>query len=381
MYCFTLIQGRDTNFIHFSEPYHKITKQERLEDPELKRVLAQNIYDNVKNSITYLEETQYNPCECNHCRRDIADATLQDTELRKNVSISKLGYKEESAKAYVEDREITQNSPQPISAVEGETTLHPKTYNILKNLEDSLQIHQSIPPLNCESFAEFTPRSSPHQKSQRLPKEEDKMDKQRYGEYSPMNGFGYNHNNVMDANGFCTNTYNRELANLTMQQHNMHGRNNLMFEDGNIPYGLYGQSNYTGTNSLMCGGTAPSHDPKMMYRRNHETNEPFYNHYPMGSGMGYNMPFLPPQAYYPNMKRNLTKEGYTHGCHYMNNNASNNGALPKYPSESVSDNCPKKESYRKNLSKVKKGDIDINIETSSSSRKGVIIDLNIGVGN
>ncbi|KMZ91282.1 hypothetical protein PVMG_00156 [Plasmodium vivax Mauritania I] len=371
--------GRDTNFIHFSEPYHKIAKQERLEDPELKRVLAQNIYDNVKNNIAYLEETQYNPCECNHCRSDIADAPLEDTELRINVSTAKLGYKRESEKACVEDREITQNNVQLISEVEGETSLHPKTYNILKNHKDNLEIHQSIPPLKCESLAEFTPRRSPHQKSQRLPKEEDKMNNHRYGEYSPMNGFGYNHHNSMNANGFCTNTHNREMANLTMQQHNMHGRNNLMFEDGNIPYGLYGQANYTGTNSLMCGGTPPAYDPKMMYRRNHETNEPFYNHYPVASGMGYNVPVLPPQPYYPSMKRNLTKEGYTHGYHYMNN-ASSHGALPKYPSDSVTDKYPKKESCRKNVSKVKKGDIDINIETSSSGRKGVIIDLNIGVG-
>lgn len=328
-----------------------------------------------------MEETQYNPCECNNCRSDIADAPLEDTKLRKSVLIPKLGYKEENSKVCVEDKEITPNSLQPIRAIEGETSLHPKTYNILKNQKDSLEIHQSIPPLKCESFSEFTPRSSrPHQKSQHLPKEEDKMNNHRYGEYSPMNGFGYTHHNDMNANGFCTNTYNRDLANLTMQQHNMHGRNNLMFEDGNIPYGLYGQSNYTGTNSLMCGGSAPLNDPKMMYRRNHETKEPFYNPYPMGSGMGYNMPFLPPQAYYPGMKRNLAKDGYTHGCHYMNN-ASNNGAISKYPSESVADNCPKKESYRKNQSKVKKGDIDINIETSSSTRKGVIIDLNIGVGN
>ncbi|ANQ10013.1 Uncharacterized protein PCOAH_00041830 [Plasmodium coatneyi] len=372
--------GHDTNFIHFSEPYHKITKQEQFEDPELKRVLAQNIYDNVRNSITYLEETQYNPCECNHCRSDVVEAPLEDTELLKDVSTGKLVYKEESAKSCVEDTEITPNSLQPISAVEGETSLHPRTYNILKNNKDSLEIHQSIPPLMRESFAEFTPRSSSHEKSQHLPKEEDKMNNNRYGEYSPMNGFGYNHHNAMNPNGFCTNTHNRELPNLTMQQHNMHGRNNLMFEDGNIPYGLYGQSNYTGTNSLMYGSATPSHDPKMMYRRNHETNEPLYNNYPMGNGMGYNTPFVPPQAYYPGMRRNLTKEGYTHGCHYMNN-ASNNGALSKYPSESVSDKCPKKESCRRNLSKVKKGDIDINIETSSSSRKGVIIDLNIGMGN
>ncbi|KJP86886.1 hypothetical protein AK88_03499 [Plasmodium fragile] len=372
--------GCDINVIHFSEPYHKITKQEQREDPELKRVLAQNIYDNVKNSITYLEQTQYNPCECNHCRSDIADATLEDKKLRNNVSTAQLGYKKECPKACVEDREIIPNRLQSISAVEGKTSLHPKTYNILKNHKDSLEIHQSIPPLMCESFAEFTPRSSPHQKNQRLPEEEDNMNNHRYGEYSPMNGFGYNHHNTMNPNGFCTNTYNRELPNLTMQQHNMHGRNNLMFEDGNIPYGLYGQSNYTGTNSLTYGGGTPSHDPKMMYRRNHETNEPFYNHSPMGSGMGYNTPFLPPQAYYPSMKRNLTKEGYTHGYHYMNN-ANNNGALTKYPSESVADKGSKKESCRKNLSKVKKGDIDINIETSSSGRKGVIIDLNIGVGN
>eukprot|EP00366_Plasmodium_knowlesi_P002451 XP_002259948.1 hypothetical protein, conserved in Plasmodium species [Plasmodium knowlesi strain H] len=363
-----------------SVSYHKITKQEQFEDPELKRVLAQNIYDNLKNSIAYLEETQYNPCECNHCRSDIADVPLEDTELLKNVPTANLIFKEESAKCSVEDTKITPNNLSNINPVEGETSVHSKTYNILKNQKDNLEIHQIIPPLMYDSFSEFTPRSDSHHKSPSLPKEEDKMNNNRYGEYSPMDGFGYNHRNSMDANGFSTNTYNRELPNLTMQQHNMHGRNNLMFEDGNIPYGLYGQSNYTGTNSLTYGGVNPSHDPKAMYRRNHETNEPFYNNYPMGSGMGYNTPFLPPQAYYPNMKRNLTKEGYTHGCHYMNN-PSNNGALSKYPSESVADKSPKKESCRKNLSKVKKGDIDINIETSSSSRKGVIIDLNIGMGN
>ncbi|EAA16438.1 hypothetical protein [Plasmodium yoelii yoelii] len=204
------------------------------------------------------------------------------------------------------------------------------------------------------------------------------MNDPRYNDYPPMNGFGYNHHNTSNENGFYTNTYNKELANLTMQQHNMHGRNNLMFEDGNIPYGLYDQSNYTGTNSVMCGNGV-ANEPKMMYRRNEMNSPPYYHNYPMNNGMGYNEPIVPPMQYNPNMRKNMMRNGYSHECNYMNSRP--NYQIPKNNMDMTSERNYKKDNCRKNISKIKKGDIDINIETSSSSKKGVIIDLNIGVGN
>ncbi|GAW82168.1 hypothetical protein, conserved [Plasmodium gonderi] len=363
-----------------ANPYHKIVKQELSEDPELKRILAHNIYDNIKNNIDYLEETQYNQLDWENCQKDTSDTALE-VELERNNCAVKLGHKEKGECECLENKEIEARNIEFVNAVDRETPLNHKTFNILKNKKNSLQIHQIIPPLNSDNIPEFDHHNNRTKKSEKFPKEQDKMNNHRYGYYPPRNGYGYNHHNISNANGYYTNTYNRELPNLTMQQHNMHGRNNLMFEDGNVPYGLYGQSNYTGTNNLMFGGNAFSNDRKTMYRRNEEmNNEPFYNNYPMASEMGYNMPILPAQQYYPNMKRNLMKEGYVHGHHYANS-TNNTGISPKPSSEDVIDKSRKKESCRKNISKVRKGDIDINIETSSSNRKGVIIDLNIGVGN
>ncbi|CRG95112.1 conserved Plasmodium protein, unknown function [Plasmodium gallinaceum] len=361
----------DKNNLFFSEPYHKIAGEENYQNYELNRVLAEQIYENIKNNFNYIKETQYNLNKNNTYQKDNLQSLLENTELINNKCNKKFGG---TGKIYCENSEDNKrnllNNAEFIKFNNTNIT-HLKTHNTLKNNKNSIEIHQHIPSLNSENFAKFNSTN----KTETLDKKEENMCDPRYNEYPPMNGFGYNHHNTTNGNGFYANTFNKELANLTMQQHNMHGRNNLMFEDGNVPYGLYDQSNFAGTNSLMCGNI-PLNEPKMMYRRNGMNEQP-YNNYMMANGLGYNYPAYG-QQFNPNMKGNMMNGGYMHECHYSNNA---NSAISKSACGSIIDKDHKKEACRKNISKVKKGDIDINIETSSSNRKGVTIDLNIGMGN
>ncbi|CRH01685.1 conserved Plasmodium protein, unknown function [Plasmodium relictum] len=353
--------GLDRNNIFFSEPYHKIAGKENYQNYELNEVLAEQIYKNIKNNFNYIKDTQYNLLKKNIYQKDNLQVLLENKELRKKDKINSenLENKEDLLKT------------EFIKLSNTDTIPHLKTHNILKNNKNNIEIYHHIPSLNSESLTKFKSINQ----TEILDKKEEKMCDPRYNEYPPMNGFGYNHHNTSNGNGFYANTYNKEPANLTMQQHNMHGRNNLMFEDGNVPYGLYDQSNFSGTNSLMCGNVPPN-EPKIMYRRNGMNEQP-YNNYPMTNGMEYNYPVYG-QQFNPNIRRNTMNGGYMHECHYANNA---NSAISKSACSSIIDKDHKKEMCRKNISKVKKGDIDINIETSSSNRKGVTIDLNIGVGN
>ncbi|SBT40437.1 conserved Plasmodium protein, unknown function [Plasmodium ovale wallikeri] len=369
----------DKNFIFFTEPYHQIAGVENYKNDALNKVIAQNIYDNLKNNIDYIKETQYN-YQGETSEVQLGNIKLDSNNFNRNNSNSSWGHKEKGESECLKNKAVLNNS-DIAECICTERDLHYKTHNILKHDRNNVEIHHCIPSIHSEEFSiidNIKKNNSDVRKKGDSRNEHSTMNDPRYNNYPPMNEFGYNHHNVNNGNGFCTNTYNRELANLTMQQHNMHGRNNLMFEEGNIPHGLYDQSNYTGTNSLMCGNVALN-EPKMMYRT-YERNDPSYNYSPMTNGMGYNTPgVMTPLQYNPNMGRNAIKGGYAHECHYRNNARNNTVSKPSF--DIANDKNHKKDTCRKNVSKVKKGDIDINIETSSSNRRGVVIDLNIGVGN
>lgn len=196
---------------------------------------------------------------------------------------------------------------------------------------------------------------------------------QRCNEYPPMNGFGYNHESSANPGGYVANTNNRDVSNFTLQQHNMHGGNDLRFADGSVPYGFYDQSNFSGINSAVCG--AVQNDPRF---RSPGSMMPMAhpNNYPMNNRMNDNYGHMPIPQRGAGYGRKFGT-AYNHECNY---NAG--GMVPLMKSKmngNVQDN--KKNVERKNISKLKKGGIDINIETSSGRRQGITVDLNIDIDN
>lgn len=200
-----------------------------------------------------------------------------------------------------------------------------------------------------------------------------------------MNGMAYKNMLTSNNDGYYTKTNHNQMPNPALQQQNVHGRNDLHFPEGSPPYGFYDQSNFAGINSLMCG---PLDAPNIrMIQRGQPSKESYRNEYPGSYGMpgpGMYQPTPPNRMYQPNMNMDMNMNKayeqpmYTHETACMQDMAGQKNRGVGNGSVSGKD---KKDLNRKNMSKLKKGMIDINIETSSSNRQGVTIDLNIGVGN
>ncbi|SOV24444.1 conserved Plasmodium protein, unknown function [Plasmodium sp. DRC-Itaito] len=364
--------------MYFSESYEKIA--------------GRNNYDNIKNNIYNINKTHYKILNHNNYKKDQTSINLSEdkqkeyffihsnnfnnnTNKRKDTCIKSPHYKNVSY--YINNRNLGRYK---------NTHNHPKFHNILKNNKSNIEIHQYIPSLTSTIFDLLYVNSNKIEKNIYPQKKKNKKmsHSNKYNEYIPMNGFRsiYHNNNMNNTNGYYTNTFNKHHSNLYTHQNNMYGRNNLMFDEDSIPYGIYDQSNITGTNTMTCGKNIPC-DQRMMYRYNTmEGVGPCHNIFPMiNTRMNYNTPLSLPQ-YNPNTRSYLMHEAYPQQYDYQNNIHGRNKRVLKqsYDVDNMeNEQTHKKEINRKNISKIKKGDIDINIETSSSDKRGVVIDLNIGV--
>ncbi|SOV81333.1 conserved Plasmodium protein, unknown function [Plasmodium sp. gorilla clade G3] len=380
--------------MYFCESYQKIAGRKNYENSELDSVSSQGIYDNIKNNIYNINKTNYKISNHNNYKKDQTSTNLSKSKhidhffihSNNNININNNNNKGKDMRVksphyknvsyYINNSNLRRYK---------NTRNHPKVHNILRNNKSNIEIHQYIPSLTSTVFDLLYVNSNKIEKNIYPQENNRKMSQfQKYNEYMPMNGFRsiYHNNNMNNGNGYYTNTFNKQHSNLYTHQNNMYGRNNLMFDEGSIPYGMYDQSNITGTNTMTCGKTIPC-DQRMMYRYNTmEGVGPCHHIHPMiNTRMNYNTPLSLPQ-YNTNTRNYLTHEGYPEQYDYHRNIYNRNKRVLKqsYDSDNMdNEKIHKKEISRKNISKIKKGDIDINIETSSSDKRGVVIDLNIGV--
>lgn len=200
-----------------------------------------------------------------------------------------------------------------------------------------------------------------------------KMYNNRYDGYPPMNGLG--HNPFVNGNlqGYTTNTYNEQVPHVSLNQHNVNGTNDIRFSDGFIPPNtMCDQNNFSGHNSISCG--SPQNDPMYMqpgygppaplgnnFQPNYRMNGNYNPMYPYKNGDG---------GYYTRTADRYPGNRYQH-CTNKAFIVKSSGDNRKIQDRKMTD--------RKNFSKLKKGGIDINIETSAGGRQGITLDLNIDV--
>ncbi|VWU52747.1 conserved protein, unknown function [Hepatocystis sp. ex Piliocolobus tephrosceles] len=290
-------------------------------------------------------QTQYIPHQSDNSPKYISGVLLE------NIKLNCPNCKKKACKRSTDMCDCLKNK----SDISNKNKIPPqyKAHNILKNTEKNIQIHQHIPSISSEIENYLYSNNQKTKSSHNIP---EKMNYSGYNNHlSHMNRYGYNYNHNNE------NMYNTDLF---LKQHNLHGKNNLMFENGNIPYGLYDQSNFTGNNSLICGNNvSPYEHPAHMYNKV-ETNDMLYYNNPMmyGNGMSYKHPMMPRPSCNLHMHKNMINPNYLYETRYMNSTYKN--------VEPQKFEKKKETSHRRNTSKVRKGDIDINVETGSSNRKG-----------
>ncbi|CAC9699023.1 conserved Plasmodium protein, unknown function [Plasmodium sp. DRC-Itaito] len=376
--------------MYFSDSYQKIAGRKNYENSVLDSVSSQGIYDNIKNNTYNSDKTHYKILNHNNYKKDQTRTNLSKNRHKDHFfihsnNINNNNKREDTWVKFPYDKNLLYYINNRSLGRYKNTRDNPTVRNILKNNKSNIEIHQYIPSLTSTIFDLLYANPNKIEKNIYAQENNKKMSQsQKYNEYIPMNGFRsiYHNNNMNNGNGYYTNTFNKHHSNLYTHQNNMYGRNNLMFDEDSIPYGMYDQSNITGTNTMTCGKNIPC-DQRMMYRYNTlEGVGPFHNIHPMiNARMNYNTPLSLPQ-YNPNTRNYLTYEGYPPQYDYHSNIYSRNKRVLKqsYDADNMdNEKIHKKEISRKNISKIKKGDIDINIETSSSDKRGVVIDLNIGV--
>lgn len=201
-----------------------------------------------------------------------------------------------------------------------------------------------------------------------------------YNDYPPMNVVGYNQHVNGHPGGYTANTNNKDVSSFTLQQHNMHGGNDLKFAEGCVPYGFYDQSNFTGVNSAVCGPGALNYKQPQVHSQSQP--QPIAN-YPMNYGMNNALPIVPYQPRGNELMKRM-ETNYNHECNYDQGNGISGLSRPKYISGSgfrrdQRKNIDRRHMERSNVSRLRKGNIDINIETTSNGNQGITLDLNIDV--
>ncbi|ETW47441.1 hypothetical protein PFMALIP_04521 [Plasmodium falciparum MaliPS096_E11] len=385
--------------MYFSESYQKIDGRKNYKKNALDSVSSQGIFDNIKNNIYNIDKTDYKILNHYNYKKDQTSTNLSKNKQKDHFFIrsNNINNNNINNNNNNKGKDMCVNPPYEKNILYyinnknlgryKNSCDHPTVHNILKNNKSNIEIHQYIPSLTSTIFDLLYVNSNKIEKNIYPQQNNNKnmSHSQKFNEYIPMNGFRsiYHNNNMNNGNGYYTNTFNKQNSNLYTHQNNMYGRNNLMFDEDSIPYGMYDQSNITGTNTMTCGKNIPC-DERMMYRYNTmEGVGPCHNIHPMiNTRMNYSTPLSLPQ-YNPNIRNYLTHEGYPPQYYDYNSNLySRNKRVLKqsYDADNIdNEKNHKKELSRKNISKIKKGDIDINIETSSSDKRGVVIDLNIGV--
>lgn len=319
------------NNINFSEPSHKTVAKKNYQHYEVKDILTPSIYNNTQNKTDSIVKTQHN----NNKDKKYKTSNIEDIIKNKGI-------------------------PDRL-----------KTHNIINNQPNNINICHKIPLIDSEYFNEFSDIFLPHNSK----KSYNNMYSQRYNEYPPMNGVGYYNNNV-NGNKDLSNMYNRNVSDFNLQQQNVHGENELSFTNGNT-YGCFDQSNFTGKNTFVCGGN--QNNPNYMPRENINYGYPPYNQ-PMNpnNNMGMNYPM----SYIPQKKNNQNLNlPYNHQMNCNNNNFALAPVSPQKNRDCSNGRVHKKEIRRKNASKVKRGNIDINIETATSGGQGLTLDVNIDLRN